>query len=65
MQTLPALILVTYTDQKYVMETKTLVAPCNLYAALGKILNNDDYPSSSWKITIEPTKMEYFTGDEQ
>jgi hypothetical protein len=64
MQTLPALMLVTYTDPKYVMETKTLVAPCNLYAALGKILNND-YPSSSWKITIEPTKMEYFTGDEQ
>jgi hypothetical protein len=63
MNTLPALMLVTYTDPKYVMETKTLVAPCNLYAALGKILNND-YPSSSWTITIEPTDMEYFMGDD-
>jgi len=64
MKTLPALMLVTYTDPTYVLETQTLVAPCNLYAALGKILNND-HDSSSWKITIEPTEMEYFMGDEQ
>ena len=60
---LPALMLVTYTDPKYIMETQTLVAPCNLYAALGKILNND-YDSRTWKITIEPTEMEYFMGDD-
>ena len=56
-------MLVTYTSKEYLIESKTLVAPCNLYAALGKILNND-YPSSSWKITIEPTAMEYFMGDD-
>jgi len=63
MKTLPALMLVTYTSKEYLIGSKTLVAPCNLYAALGKILNND-YDSNAWTITIEPTDMEYFMGDD-
>ena len=63
MVTLPALMLVTFKSQEYLVEAKTLVAPCNLYQALGKIINQE-LDTKKWSITIEPTDTEYFMGDE-
>jgi hypothetical protein len=63
MVTLPAMMLVTFKSQEYLIEAKTLVAPCNLYPALGKIINQN-LDTKKWSITIEPTDIEYFMGDE-
>lgn len=57
-------VLVTLKCQDYLLEHQVLVAPCNLYAALGMIFNDGTNSSTKWTITIEPSDIEYFEGGE-
>ena len=57
-------VLVTLKCQDCLLEHKVLVAPCNLYAALGMIFNDGTNSSTKWTITIEPSDIEYFEGGE-
>ena len=63
MKTLPANVLVTLRNQEFLLDEKTMVAPCNLFQALGKIVDTAS-EGRNWSITIEPTDMIYFMGDD-
>jgi hypothetical protein len=66
MKSLPAYFLVTFKSEDYLTEIKTLVAPCNLYSAIGKLTNNPTYEGSvKWHILIEPSEIEYFEGEDE
>lgn len=60
MVTLPSNVLVTLKCQDYLLEHQVLVAPVNIYAALGYIFNDGANSSKKWTITIEPSEIEYF-----
>lgn len=63
MKTLPANVLVTLKNQEFLLEEDTLVAPCNLYAALSNLIDKAA-EGRHWSITIKPTDMAYFMGDD-
>lgn len=64
MNTLPAYLLVTLKCDDYISEVSFLVAPCNLYQAIGKLMHDPTYANSKkWSITIQPSDIEYFEGE--
>ena len=64
MVTPPSNVLITLKCTDYLLEHQVLVAPCNIYAALGMIFNDGTNSSTKWTITIEPSDIEYFEGVE-
>ena len=54
-------------NNKEFLENKTLIcAPCNLYQALAVFVNEAvEENLKLWNISITPTEVEYFIGDEE
>lgn len=64
MKSLPKYVLVTLTCPECLLEQKLLVAPCDMYAAIGGLLNDDGNSSTQWSITVKPTDIDYFSQGE-
>jgi hypothetical protein len=56
-------IKIIYEDRTFLTEDTIITAPVNLYAALAAIVNNAQ--GNNWKITFQPTAIEYFTGENE
>jgi hypothetical protein len=56
-------IKITFEDRTFLIEDTIITAPVNLYAALAAVVNNVE--GNNWKITFQPTAIEYFKGEEE
>ena len=56
-------IKITFEDRTFLIEDTIITAPVNLYAALATVVNNVE--GNNWKISFQPTTIEYFKGEEE
>ena len=61
--TLQANILFTINRPSYLETTRVMCAPEDINDVLSHCTERLDSNETSWKITIEPTDIDYFVGD--
>ena len=62
MQITPNLLL-TFNRPTYIETTKYMCNPTDVLALVSNIVSMLDDNEKAWKITVEPTDIEYFEGE--
>jgi hypothetical protein len=56
-------LLVTFNRPSYLETTRAICDPADILSAVSAFVNMLDTAEKAWKITVEPTDIEYFKGE--